>query len=92
LAGLKRGLGGSRVLLHDIARQMELRGGRLAYREGSSRRLVGASLDDANTSGHRVGLSIRLRAKFAENCAKSGPIATPRFGEGGGPNLCGSGS
>src|SRR5260370_26081502 len=30
--------------------------------------------------------SLRLRPKFAEGCAKSGPITTPRFGEGGGPD------
>src|SRR6266851_3838146 len=30
--------------------------------------------------------SMRFRPKFAEGCAKSGPITTPRFGEGGGPD------
>src|ERR1700730_1367970 len=30
--------------------------------------------------------SMRFRPKLAESCAKSGPIATPRFGEGGGPD------
>src|SRR5208337_4785901 len=30
--------------------------------------------------------SMRLRPKFAESCAKSGPITTLRFGEGGGPD------
>jgi Transposase DDE domain len=29
--------------------------------------------------------SMRLRPKLAESCAKSGPITTPRFGEGCGP-------
>ena len=31
--------------------------------------------------------SMRFRPKLAENCAKSGPITTPRFGEGGGPDV-----
>src|SRR6266852_8767116 len=30
--------------------------------------------------------SMRFRPKLAESCAKSGPITTPRFGEGGGPD------
>src|SRR6202011_4988995 len=30
--------------------------------------------------------SMRLRPKLAESCTKSGPITTPRFGEGGGPD------
>src|ERR1700726_1463215 len=30
--------------------------------------------------------SARLRPRLAESCTKSGPITTPRFGEGGGPD------
>src|SRR3981189_793847 len=30
--------------------------------------------------------SMRFRPRLAESCAKSGPITTPRFGEGGGPD------
>src|SRR5262249_23050761 len=30
--------------------------------------------------------SMRFRPKLAESCAKSGPMTTPRFGEGGGPD------
>ncbi len=30
--------------------------------------------------------SMRFRPKLAESCVKSGPITTPRFGEGGGPD------
>src|SRR5580704_12380049 len=30
--------------------------------------------------------SMRLRPRLAASCAKSGPITTPRFGEGGGPD------
>src|ERR1700730_13325519 len=30
--------------------------------------------------------SIRFRPKLAASCANSGPITTPRFGEGGGPD------
>src|SRR5713101_5589219 len=33
--------------------------------------------------------SMRLRPRLAETCAKSGPITTPRFGEGGGPDARG---
>ena len=29
---------------------------------------------------------MRLRPRLAASCAKSGPITTPRFGEGGGPD------
>jgi hypothetical protein len=29
---------------------------------------------------------MRLRPKLAESCTKSGPITTPKFGEGGGPD------
>src|SRR5258708_38602590 len=29
--------------------------------------------------------SMRFRPRLAESCGKSGPITTPRFGEGGGP-------
>src|SRR3984893_16157911 len=30
--------------------------------------------------------SMRFRPKLAKSCSKSGPITTPRFGEGGGPD------
>src|SRR6266436_5150395 len=30
--------------------------------------------------------SMRFRPRLAESCANSGPITTPRFGEGGGPD------
>src|SRR5258708_17912907 len=30
--------------------------------------------------------SIRFRPRLAESCAKSGPITTPRLGDGGGPD------
>src|ERR1700722_19006439 len=30
--------------------------------------------------------SMRFRPKLAESCANSGPITTPRFSEGGGPD------
>src|SRR5258706_14490378 len=33
--------------------------------------------------------SMRFRPKLPESCAKSGPITTPRFGEGGGPDARG---
>src|SRR5260370_35793663 len=33
-----------------------------------------------------IRLSRKFRPKLAESCAKSGPITTPRFGEGGGPH------
>src|ERR1700733_684367 len=30
--------------------------------------------------------SMRFRPRLAASCAKSGPITTPRFGDGGGPD------
>src|SRR5258708_35820312 len=45
-------------------------------------------LDAASNTAVRMPSrpSMRFRPRLAESCAKSGPITTPRFGEGGGPD------
>src|ERR1700730_1108573 len=46
------------------------------------------SIDAASNTAVRMPSrpSMRFRPKLAASCAKSGPITTPRFGEGGGPD------
>src|ERR1700722_3331012 len=46
--------------------------------------LLGAASNTAARMPSRP--SMRFRPKLAASCAKSGPITTPRFGEGGGPD------
>src|SRR6266853_3972844 len=46
--------------------------------------LIGAASNTAVRMPSRP--SMRFRPKLAESCANSGPITTPRFGEGGGPD------
>ena len=46
--------------------------------------LIGAASNNAVRMPSRP--SMRFRPKLAASCANSGPITTPRFGEGGGPD------
>src|ERR1700738_2923282 len=46
------------------------------------------SMDAASNTAVRMPSrpSMRFRPRLAASCAKSGPITTPRFGAGGGPD------
>src|SRR5260370_27341485 len=62
----------------------------LCLKEGFRRHLASyrVLVDAASNTAVRMPSrpSMRLRPRLAASCAKSGPITTPRLGEGGGPD------
>ena len=64
----------------------------LLYQEGYVRQVLDASgwqLDRFPSNSFEtmpIRPSMRLRPRFAESCAKSGPMTRPRLGAGGGPD------